>query len=132
MSEAYINAKADSETLKKLRNLMFFNSFLYLWLCYCFAVHPGFFGFKGLIYANCVSMVVRATVSLYFAMQHEHEYHHKKQRPFIENLIATYMWVLTQLLTGKVYLVVTLAGAAAIFAAHYYILPCVFGSMWQL
>lgn len=132
MSEAYINAKADSETLKKLRGLLVFNSFLYLWMCYIFAVHPGYFGFKGLIYANCFSMAVRATASLYFATQHEHEYTHKKKRPFFSNLIATLIWVTRDLFLGKVYLLFTIAGVMAIFIAHYYILPWTFGSLWQL
>ena len=68
MSEAYTNAKADSETLKKLRGLMFFNSFSYLFSCYLFAVHPGYFGFKGLIYANNLNLIVRATSCMYFAV----------------------------------------------------------------
>lgn len=38
MSEAYANAKADSEMLTKMRNMMLVNSIMYLGLCYVFAV----------------------------------------------------------------------------------------------
>jgi Na+-driven multidrug efflux pump len=70
ISEAYFNAKADSETLTKMRRMMLVNSVMYLGLCYVFAINPGFFGFKGLIYANCMNMSVRATTCLYFTIQH--------------------------------------------------------------
>jgi hypothetical protein len=132
MSEAYINAKADSDTLKKLRGLLVFNSFFYLWMCYILAVHPGYFGFKGLIYANCFNMAFRATASLYFATQHEHEFVHKKKRSFLSNLLATWIWIARDLFLGKVYLIFTFAGVLAIYIAHYYILPLTFGSLWQL
>jgi hypothetical protein len=66
-SEAYANAKADSETLSKMRNMMFMNSLIYLGSCYVLAVNPGYLGFTGLVYANCLNMLVRAISCLYVA-----------------------------------------------------------------
>jgi Na+-driven multidrug efflux pump len=68
VADAYANAKADSETLAKMRNMMLVNSISYLGLCYVLAVSPGYFGFKGLIYANCLNMFIRAITCLYFAL----------------------------------------------------------------
>lgn len=132
MSEAYTNAKADSETLTKLRGLMFFNSLSYLWSCYLFAVHPGLFGFKGLIYANNLNLIVRSTSCMYFAVQHEYEFNHKKKRPFYANFVATVIWMFSSLFCGKVYLLLTTSGVLTVFVAHYYILPWILGSLWVL
>ena len=74
ISEAYAFAKSDSDRIAKLRNLMMLNSTIYLGACYLFAVEPGFFGFKGLVYANCLNMAMRAISSLYFAHQHNYEF----------------------------------------------------------
>ena len=95
ISDAYANAKADSETLSKMRNMMLFNSVMYLGLCYVFAVNPGYFGFKGLIYANCLNMMIRAKTCLYFATQHHYEHSNKKKRSFVANLVNTYFWILS-------------------------------------
>jgi hypothetical protein len=46
--------------------------------------------------------------------------------------MSTYAWIFTKLFLGKVYLGVTVLGVGAIFVVHYYVMPFVFPSLWDL
>ena len=61
MSEAFAYGLANQKVLNQLQGLLFFNSLLYIGAV---VLLSGKFGIIGLIYANCVNMGVRATLSL--------------------------------------------------------------------
>lgn len=126
IAEAYIQAKADTATLFKYRNIMFITSIVYIGLSYLFAVDPGFFGFKGLIYANCLNMLMRAFTCFYSALQHKNTFKDKQAKPFCRNMIDTVMWLTLEVFAGKFYSAMTVIGIGIIIFAHKYVFPFVF------
>jgi len=136
IAEAYAFAKSDSEKIAKLRNFMMVNSIVYLGACYLFAVEPGFFGFKGLIYANCLNMIMRATSSLYFAMAHYSEFvapaGSRTSIGFFGNFKATAKWILVEIFFGQKFILIVSAGSALVVVMHFEVFPFVLGSLWQI
>lgn len=65
MSEAFAYGLANKEVLTKLQGLMLFNSVLYIGLNVGLSQY---FGMVGLVYANCVNMFVRASLSLWISL----------------------------------------------------------------
>jgi len=61
MAEAFAYGLASPSVLTKLQGMLLFNSVVYITAV---VVLSGKFGIVGLIYANCVNMVVRAGFSL--------------------------------------------------------------------
>lgn len=66
ISEAYMTAKADENTRALIRQLMVFNSCLYLTLAY---VLQFFIGIQSLIVANCCNMAFRTITYVYLAQK---------------------------------------------------------------
>ena len=130
ISEAYMNAKGDPDTLKLMTKLMMVKSFSYLGMCYVFSVYPGHFGFMGLVYANALNMLIRGVTNLYLANQHAYQFEHGKKQSICANLFSTITWIVTQLFLGKNYLSLTGAGVALIFVANKFVMPLLFGTLW--
>ena len=105
---------------------MFITSMLYIGISYVFAVDPGFFGFKGLIYANCLNMLMQAFTCFYSALQHQNMFKDKHAKPFCHNLLDTVMWLTLEVFAGKFYLVMTAIGICIIIFAHTQVFPCIF------
>lgn len=64
-TEAFVFATGNQQTLTKVRTLMFYNSVMYLTSGFILVkVMQG--DIRGLIYANCANMGLRAISSLYY------------------------------------------------------------------
>jgi hypothetical protein len=131
VAEAYNNAKGDSEALGMMRAMMVVQNLSYLGLCYLLAVSPGYFGFRGLVYANMLNMFFRGITNLYFAVAHEYSSGNSQKRSFFSNLIATFVWMAKSLFMGKTYIALTGVGVVLIYLLNGFVLPIVFGSLWS-
>lgn len=87
--EAYAFSKGTDVTLKKLRWLMVLNSVGYIGLSYGLSVQ---IGIVGLVYANCLNMLLRTISCLYFTF-----------RQFGKDGKEAFM-LLCSVFTGKIYL----------------------------
>ena len=109
ISEAYAFAKGDKEVLKKVRRLMMVNSVLYIGISYKMAET---IGIAGLVYANCINMLIRGASCLYWSM------------PADKSTLA----FTASLLTHKVFVGLTLLGLSAIVSINHFILPYLLAS----
>lgn len=71
-TEAFVFATGNQETLTKVRTLMFWNSIIYLTTGFVL-VYALNGDIRGLIFANCGNMGLRAASSLYLSSQQDKE-----------------------------------------------------------
>jgi len=66
MAEAFAYGLANEKVLNQLQALMVINALIYIFLTVVFSK---IFGIPGLIYANCVNMMIRALWSLRISLE---------------------------------------------------------------
>lgn len=77
-----------------------------------------------------MNMGIRAVTCIFFALQHHSTHTSKSKSTFLANLVNTVGWIVTKLLLGRTYLLVTAVGTGAIFVVHRHVMPMLFGSLW--
>ena len=69
-------------------------------------------GISGLVYANCINMLIRSFTCIYFAVKHEYKERTKNDMGMMQGITAAILFYL-RVFSGKIYLGLTILAIAA-------------------
>ena len=100
---------------------MIINSVSYIAISYMLSQ---IIGISGLVYANCINMLIRSYTCIYFAVKHEYKERTKKEMKFIQGNTQTVLFYV-RVLSGKIYLILTFLALGACIMLQKTIIPTV-------
>ena len=81
-------------------------------------------GISGLVYANCINMLIRSFTCIYFAVKHEYKERTKNEMGLMQGTTAAILFYL-RVFSGKIYLGLTVLAVIACLMLEKVIVPIV-------